>query len=612
MYKFAITKTQNITVLLALESVILALMASLLNLGSTVPISAAAAVSKFTVSGYPSPIQAGMVGNLSVTALDVSGNTINDYTGTIHFTSNSQAVLPADYTFTTSDKGTHMFTNVILKTAGSQSIIVTDKGTGITGTQSNITVTAAAATEVRAETSYNGSGAIIPAQNVELESSINGYAITWDAYGNFVANVAGIWSLTNISGGVESGDLVPSSDQKSAVFTGHLPGSANIHVTSGSLTSVDSGTITITAATAKTLFLSNTSNIIANISASYPYSLNVTAKDAYNNTATGYTGTIQFTSTDTEAALPANYTFTSTDKGTHTFIVTLNTPGTQSITATDTIIHSITGSLNGITVIMPAPSSLPDQIDNSASPAFPPVGKQTAGESSCVAWATTYYQFTYENARERGLNASGGDQNVIFSPKWTYTMINGGSNSDTTLSNAYALLMKNGAASWAVFPYDGVDYRGWCLNPVSWRAAINNRAASTGTIPAPKQSDGTVDCPDFITALKTQLNSGHIIVVVTYEQSWITGKVGNDPAGSFEDNKFAGQTIATYMANTQHFLHTLTLVGYNDAIWVDLNGNSKVDPVKKAPLKWSIPVGRIGKMTDLCGLVMMPLGRPRE
>ena len=36
----------------------------------------------------------------------------------------------------------------------------------------------------------------------------------------------------------------------------------------------------------------------------------VTAKDAYGNTATAYTGTVHFTSTDGIATLPGNYTFT--------------------------------------------------------------------------------------------------------------------------------------------------------------------------------------------------------------------------------------------------------------------------------------------------------------
>ena len=78
--------------------------------------------------------------------------------------------------------------------------------------------------------------------------------------------------------------------------------------------------------------------------------MTVTADDAGGNVTTGYTGTVHFTSSDAQAVLPANYTFTGGDAGTHIFSVTLKTAGTQSITATDTVTGSITGSQSGITV----------------------------------------------------------------------------------------------------------------------------------------------------------------------------------------------------------------------------------------------------------------------
>jgi hypothetical protein len=92
----------------------------------------------------------------------------------------------------------------------------------------------------------------------------------------------------------------------------------------------------------------------------------VTLKDAYGNIATGYTGTVLFTSSDAKAALPATYTFTATDAGTHSFGAALKTAGTQSITATDTTTASLTGTDGGITVnaakaskfILSAPSSV--------------------------------------------------------------------------------------------------------------------------------------------------------------------------------------------------------------------------------------------------------------
>src|SRR5207249_4629291 len=84
----------------------------------------------------------------------------------------------------------------------------------------------------------------------------------------------------------------------------------------------------------------------------------VVAKDPYSNIATGYTGTVHFTSSDLQAALPADYTFTAADAGQHSFSATLKTAGSQSLTATDTVTNTITGSQTGITVNPAAASSL--------------------------------------------------------------------------------------------------------------------------------------------------------------------------------------------------------------------------------------------------------------
>src|SRR6202043_2576576 len=79
------------------------------------------------------------------------------------------------------------------------------------------------------------------------------------------------------------------------------------------------------------------------------HSFTVTALDTYGNIASGYTGTVHFTSTDGQATLPSDYTFTTgtgNDNGIHTFAsgVTLKTSGSQTATATDTVTSSITGS----------------------------------------------------------------------------------------------------------------------------------------------------------------------------------------------------------------------------------------------------------------------------
>jgi hypothetical protein len=76
----------------------------------------------------------------------------------------------------------------------------------------------------------------------------------------------------------------------------------------------------------------------------------VTARDTSGNVLTGYTGTVHFASSDPQAALPDDYTFTAGDHGTHTFTLTLKTAGTQALTVTDTVTPGFTGSQGGIVV----------------------------------------------------------------------------------------------------------------------------------------------------------------------------------------------------------------------------------------------------------------------
>src|SRR4029079_9681583 len=74
----------------------------------------------------------------------------------------------------------------------------------------------------------------------------------------------------------------------------------------------------------------------------------VIVRDTIGQVASGYTGTVFFSSTDMQAGLPASYTFTSADAGVHTFTATLRTAGTQSIAVRDAA--GLAGTETGIAV----------------------------------------------------------------------------------------------------------------------------------------------------------------------------------------------------------------------------------------------------------------------
>src|SRR5262249_24869601 len=85
----------------------------------------------------------------------------------------------------------------------------------------------------------------------------------------------------------------------------------------------------------------------ASATAGSAFSFTVTAQDPFNNTATGYSGTVHFSSTDGQAVRPADSTLTN---GTRSFRATRKTARSPTLTATDTATSSITGTSNTIDV----------------------------------------------------------------------------------------------------------------------------------------------------------------------------------------------------------------------------------------------------------------------
>jgi hypothetical protein len=300
----------------------------------------------------PSPATAGTAFNVTVTAQDAGGNPVPSYTGTVHFTStDAKAVLPADYTFTAGDAGSHTFT-VTLETAGAQTVTATDTVSGsVTGSQS-VTVNPAAAA------SFTVAG--FPTSTTA--GAAQSFTVTaHDAFGNVATGYTGTVHFTSsdAQAALPADTTFTAGDAGTHTFTATLK-----TVGTQSLTATDTATSSITGS--ETSITVNPASAASFTVAGFPtpttagtaQTFTVTAYDPYNNVATGYTGTVHFTSTDVQAGLPADYTFTAGDAGTHTFAAVLATAGTQSLTATDTATGSITGSETGITVNAAAVSGL--------------------------------------------------------------------------------------------------------------------------------------------------------------------------------------------------------------------------------------------------------------
>src|SRR5262249_47387100 len=131
-----------------------------------------------------------------------------------------------------------------------------------------------------------------------------------------------------------------------------------VHTFSNGVTLLTAGTQTITATDADSGITGSVTIIVSpsvppvdhfvlsapdSVLAGRPFPVMVTAFDAQGQVAKGYTGTVTFSSSDPyPGVLPADYTFTSSDNGTHTFAgLSLFTARTQTLTVRDALNDSM-------------------------------------------------------------------------------------------------------------------------------------------------------------------------------------------------------------------------------------------------------------------------------
>jgi hypothetical protein len=86
---------------------------------------------------------------------------------------------------------------------------------------------------------------------------------------------------------------------------------------------------------------------------------------------------------------------------------------------------------------------------------------------------------------------------------------------------------------------------------------------------------GLNSSPQNLNEIKMLLANGHVLTFGTYMNSWVYSKIGPAPGVSM---LFAGELAVSYMSPSEQGSHMATIVGYNDYLWIDINGNGKVDP----------------------------------
>lgn len=226
-------------------------------------------------------------------------------------------------------------------------------------------------------------------------------------------------------------------------------------------------------------------------------------------------------------------------------------------------------------------ATLPGRVDNSALPSFPPIRNQ-GSIGSCASFSSTYIVATHMLGLVRGTNArSTSDNTTKLSPKFIYTLVNDGEDAGSTITGNFDALIRFGAPSWQVWPYLGdgsyaANYLEWPRTAEVWREAAKNRLYQSGVV-------RSIDTDLGLETLKAMLANGYLLLFGTDIYGWEFTTFSNDPATNL-DNDLAGRRVC-WRVQRNPSGHAMTIVGYDDNVWTDINRNGVVDTGEKGALK---------------------------
>ncbi len=226
-------------------------------------------------------------------------------------------------------------------------------------------------------------------------------------------------------------------------------------------------------------------------------------------------------------------------------------------------------------------ASVPGRVDNSALPSFPLIRNQ-GSIGSCASFSSTYTVATHMLGLVRGTNSRNATDNTTkLSPKFIYTLVNEGEDAGSTIEGNFEALIRFGAPSWSAWPYLGdgsnpANYLEWPLTADVWRDAAKNRLYQSGVV-------ANIDTDAGLQNLKAMLANGYLLLFGTDIYGWEFTTFSNDP-GTALDNDLAGKRVC-WRVQRYPSGHAMTIVGYDDNVWTDINRNGVVDAGEKGALK---------------------------
>ncbi|MDR1611461.1 MAG: C1 family peptidase [Planctomycetota bacterium] len=218
-------------------------------------------------------------------------------------------------------------------------------------------------------------------------------------------------------------------------------------------------------------------------------------------------------------------------------------------------------------------------VTNEDNPSFPPIADQ-GDLGSCASWSAAYYMLTNNTAVVRGWDAKG-DPVSRFSPRWCYNATNMGLDNGGWIHKNIDYFRAFGCALKVDFDYanpvkptaEPGEYQDLSTDSGLWRKALDFRPGDE-TFLVDK-----LDTEDGLGKLKAVLANGYVACFGTsYMDGWEVRGISGGP--------HAGKQCAVGMHQESDYSgHAMTIVGYDDGVWVDVNKNGKADSGEKGALR---------------------------
>ncbi len=200
-------------------------------------------------------------------------------------------------------------------------------------------------------------------------------------------------------------------------------------------------------------------------------------------------------------------------------------------------------------------AELPERVDNSRSPAFPPIVRQT--HESCAQEVGLSTMMTYAWNRHHGSNAA--DPNNQFAGRFVWNFLNRGENRGAELTEGWHLARVIGVPK--VTEYNTPRSLGeWPSDYSLYYGAMKHRIRTYRSLPLSNEAQ--------LSAIKEHLRQGEIFGIEGRLHGF---KQVTIPKGQHEAGK---QLVLNWGRKGKG--HVMTYVGYDDRVSHDINGDGRL------------------------------------